>query len=734
MSVTQATQQPAKVPSNLGTDNDIKALLRLCEEPITLFGEDARQRKVRLQKYIKLFITSLNPAATAYLNRLNGAVNKNLRQGAAATAVEVKLFDTFAAAPSSVVDFRRKLLDATIERQKVRFQALNQYFLQQLAEVAKLPPPETQQSEDAAAALITGKSVSATIKQQQLHANAKVHPLISERLRNSLKANAASFTQQLTISAPGEDSQQFGVIHATQTTAAINPSRVQPRSLRSSSADATELAIGYSDGRVWLYSTVDGDLLSNRDPEVNGLSQRGSARVNSLCWRPQQQLTNSISNLSVSNEGSDILFVARRQHGIEMWRIDRHDNLNVDAAEDENDNALATVSAPKHSLSAPYSVSSSLVATLDRHVAFVNRLACDPSGLLLVSTSDDMTACLWDLTTSTPNHLYQQDGHDTQSVNNSVWAVDFHPDGAAFATSDLAGVCLVWDTRSGNKVAKTGVTHTGRATALKWFPTGFHMATAGDDGIVHVYDLRKSWAKPLYSIAAHTDSITSLDVVSGWNTSSFASSASGILPPQSASSVIPQCLLTAGIDGRFSMWSADDGNHLRTLLGSSVRKGEGVTSRGGGLGSSASLRFALAVPSTTSNGPSIITGARDRFWSIWRPDREGGSAASDSGDASVAIVREPVVKRFAAVALTNNQVGQTASTKHNQHVAVDKASDSSDSDDDAMAMLRKKPRVEKVNPNSPSQPKDAATAHIKPQAKDEDSDSDDDALAMLRKK
>lgn len=78
-------------------------------------------------------------------------------------------------------------------------------------------------------------------------------------------------------------------------------------------------------------------------------------------------------------------------------------------------------------------------------------------------------------------------------------------------------------------------------------PNGFHLATAGDDGTIKIWDLRRR--RPSASIPAHTHLITQLK---------FAHSTS----PQNG-----EFLASSSFDGTGKVWSTRDWKLLSTLQG-----------------------------------------------------------------------------------------------------------------------------------------------------------------------
>ncbi|KDD72357.1 hypothetical protein H632_c3461p0 [Helicosporidium sp. ATCC 50920] len=89
---------------------------------------------------------------------------------------------------------------------------------------------------------------------------------------------------------------------------------------------------------------------------------------------------------------------------------------------------------------------------------------------------------MWDL--STQALLTRQAAEEVD-----LRALELHPDGLVLCTAGARGPLAVWETRSQKSVAAlTG--HAGPVNALAFSENGYHLASAGDDG-VRVWDLRK---------------------------------------------------------------------------------------------------------------------------------------------------------------------------------------------------------------------------------------------------
>jgi len=137
------------------------------------------------------------------------------------------------------------------------------------------------------------------------------------------------------------------------------------------------------------------------------------------------------------------------------------------------------------------------VSVLPGHVQRIGRLAWDPSGRWLASTSFDRTWRLWNVETS--KCILIQDGHARE-----VYACAFHPDGALVSTTDMGAACLVWDTRCG-KITHSFAGHVLGCLSANFSSNGYHLATGGLDNQVRVWDLRKK--ECAHVIPAHLRSI-----------------------------------------------------------------------------------------------------------------------------------------------------------------------------------------------------------------------------------
>jgi U4/U6 small nuclear ribonucleoprotein PRP4 len=112
------------------------------------------------------------------------------------------------------------------------------------------------------------------------------------------------------------------------------------------------------------------------------------------------------------------------------------------------------------------------------------------------------------------------------------------------ATTDFGGVIHNWDLRTGKSICHfTG--HAKRVLCSEYAPNGFHLATAGDDGTIKIWDMRKR--KQLASIPAHSNLLSQLRF--------------------SHSCTNGEYLASSSFDGTAKIWSTRDWKMLSTLRG-----------------------------------------------------------------------------------------------------------------------------------------------------------------------
>ena len=142
------------------------------------------------------------------------------------------------------------------------------------------------------------------------------------------------------------------------------------------------------------------------------------------------------------------------------------------------------------------------VGRLHEHNRQVHKVDFSPvEGQLLLSASQDGTVRLWDLRTL--GHVMKCESRDTfpgrsDGVRHTKWSPI---SSLSFALATDNGTVQRWDTRQTRAPTLRIPAHTATCSSIDWHPDGRHLASAGNDKNVKVWDLlgdRKQ--KPLVSL------------------------------------------------------------------------------------------------------------------------------------------------------------------------------------------------------------------------------------------
>ncbi len=135
---------------------------------------------------------------------------------------------------------------------------------------------------------------------------------------------------------------------------------------------------------------------------------------------------------------------------------------------------------------------------LGHHPAKVLGMAYNPDGRLIATAGSDKIATLWDARAGKP--LVDLKGH-TQPVN----AVAFSADGGTLASASDDGTVKLWSVRTG-KETRTLPPHPGKVHAVAFGPPG-ELASACDDGVIRVFDRD---GKEVRALRRHTRAVRSV--------------------------------------------------------------------------------------------------------------------------------------------------------------------------------------------------------------------------------
>ncbi|KAM5531714.1 hypothetical protein V8D89_014634 [Ganoderma adspersum] len=154
--------------------------------------------------------------------------------------------------------------------------------------------------------------------------------------------------------------------------------------------------------------------------------------------------------------------------------------------------------------------------TLLGHQNEINQVKCNPTKTRLASCSDDMTGRIWNIESIDPLR-YMQDSHSvvlkghTGPVSHIVWC-PLTPNGEheLVATSSFDGTSRIWDSVTGECLCSFD-DHKKNVYALAFSPDGRHIATAGGDGCLHIYDIRAKHKRWSWSAGSTNPSIFEIE-------------------------------------------------------------------------------------------------------------------------------------------------------------------------------------------------------------------------------
>ncbi|XP_014677640.1 PREDICTED: WD repeat, SAM and U-box domain-containing protein 1-like [Priapulus caudatus] len=126
-------------------------------------------------------------------------------------------------------------------------------------------------------------------------------------------------------------------------------------------------------------------------------------------------------------------------------------------------------------------LTASIIATITVHMGDVNGVAF--SGDKLATGSGDKKVRLFSMDTWKERAISPLQGH-TYYVN----CVAFSPFGAQLASCSTDGKCILWDPRSGTKIAILEHPSKNGLRVCTFSPNGATLATAGDDETIALWD------------------------------------------------------------------------------------------------------------------------------------------------------------------------------------------------------------------------------------------------------
>ncbi|MGE9695473.1 TIR domain-containing protein [Streptomyces sp. NRRL F-5630] len=222
-----------------------------------------------------------------------------------------------------------------------------------------------------------------------------------------------------------------------------------------------------------------------------------------------------------------------------------------------------------------------LLHEMHGHTGRVYTLDFHPDGDLLVSGDTDGGVRLWDPRTGVP-------GPPLAKGSGGVYQVVFADDGRHLAACHSDGAVRLWQLSAGTEGYEAvperfqPTPHQGSAWACRFRPDDTQLVTAGDDGVVQIWDAATGQGKPILRghgrrvnavafdatgtrlASASSDGTVRLwDVATGQRLHELVGRGDRLI--SAAFSPVGTVLATAGSAGHVYLWDAEDGAFLREL-------------------------------------------------------------------------------------------------------------------------------------------------------------------------
>jgi WD40 repeat protein len=179
------------------------------------------------------------------------------------------------------------------------------------------------------------------------------------------------------------------------------------------------------------------------------------------------------------------------------------------------------------------------------HEGLILGVDWSPDNAHIVTASTDGTVRVWDVATGAESLVLVKPGANEELHGfgpDTVWSVDWSPDGKRIVTAYGDGTAQIWRATTGKRLHSL-VGHTEAVISAVWSPDGTRIATASEDQTARIWNA--STGEQLLIFSKHGGPLWSID----WS------------PDGSR-------IVTSGSDGTAKIWNATTGEEIFTLPGS----------------------------------------------------------------------------------------------------------------------------------------------------------------------
>jgi WD40 repeat protein len=618
-----ATKMAAVVVPTLPAD--VRAALRQLGLPVRLFGEnlaDVRQR-LRLELATQQVLVTAGAAIIGEFQQQDQDEKEQHREREQEQAAD-QLVTKYTRATSELLQARQAICVFSLQRAAARLARERQ---QRAASAQQQQQKRKRQQHQSASAAATTTTTTTTTTADDDETTTKDTPRQDEntnsdntdimirsssdhdRMEEACRKTYQS-CRQLCLTA-----SQFGDVRALSAICAAAPIHNNTITHNNNRNEDILLATASWTGSIHLWN--------GSTAAMSSLGSRVQCHVDRIMWMDVMTSNNNNNNSSTtSNEEESCIMLATASIDMtaKLWKIQKK-NSDVVMKERHDDE--------KEDISSSSSTSSYDIVELQHfqgHAARLCRTAFHPMHRHVGTTSFDYTWRLWDLETG--QNLLLQDGHARE-----VFGLAFHVDGSLCCTTDFASVVQLWDLRTGKSIQHYAATagssqfgaaaaaagHAKRVTCCDFSPNGIHLATAGDDGTIKIWDLRKRPTTTIGGVNSHSLSARVAKNALIANIPAHSRLVTRVKfqqQPNNDSGGGGEFLVSSSFDGLAKVWSARDWKLLKELQGHtgqvscvdilpSFSASSSSSSSGGGGGGS-------------GGGVGIVTCGFDKTLKLWQ--------------------------------------------------------------------------------------------------------------------